>query len=450
MLLTLICFLLSLASFAIGSEYEGFTYNGFQNAPLSQDGVVQIVTNGGFQNATLSLDGVAEIETNGLLKLTNPFAWQYGHAFYSKPFKFKKTPNASALSFSTTFVFTIVQQYPSSVINSGIAFLLTPSKDMSEAPAGQFFDIFSNHVISVEFYATVYEFSNISIYINDSQSVILSAPASYFLDDFRNLSLASGKQMQVWIEYDGLDKLLNVTIAPIHLRKPKIPLLSLHRDISPVLLESMYVGFSSSSIRYRTSLQYTHILGWSFQLNGQAQALDLSHLPSPRLPPKKQSKVLTIELPVILSIIVLTFILGTILLIRRKRKLAVEVEDWELSYGGQRRPIAPRASDENIILVDWVINCRSKGNIFETTDPNLGSNYVKEEMEIVLNLGLLCSHNIAASRPSMRQVVQILANDITLSELSSCGLSSENGHGGEGFNAFAFSGLEESLPSRGR
>ncbi|KAL5719703.1 hypothetical protein ACHQM5_012448 [Ranunculus cassubicifolius] len=115
-----------------------------------------------------------------------------------------------------------------------------------------------------------------------------------------------------------------------------------------------------------------------------------------------------------------------------------------------RRPISPRASDENIILVDWVINCRSKGNIFETTDPNLGSNYVKEEMEIVLNLGLLCSHSIAASRPSMRQVVQILANDITLPELSSCGLSSENGHGGEGFNAFAFSGLEESLPSSGR
>ncbi|KAL5719815.1 L-type lectin-domain containing receptor kinase IV.2 [Ranunculus cassubicifolius] len=115
-----------------------------------------------------------------------------------------------------------------------------------------------------------------------------------------------------------------------------------------------------------------------------------------------------------------------------------------------RRPIAPRASDENIILVDWVINCRSKGNIFETTDPNLGSNYVKEEMEIVLNLGLLCSHSIAASRPSMRQVVRILANDMTLPELSSCGLSSENGHGGEGFNAFAFSGLEESLPSSGR
>ncbi|KAF9601000.1 hypothetical protein IFM89_014985 [Coptis chinensis] len=72
------------------------------------------------------------------------------------------------------------------------------------------------------------------------------------------------------------------------------------------------------------------------------------------------------------------------------------------------------ASDGKIILVDWVVSCWSRGAILETTDPSLVSDYITEEMELVLKLGLLCSHKIPAARPSMRQVVQFLDKEVLM------------------------------------
>ena len=48
--------------------------------------------------------------------------------------------------------------------------------------------------------------------------------------------------MQVWIEYDGVKKKIDVTLAPISVGfsdKPTQPLLSLTRDLSPILNNRM-------------------------------------------------------------------------------------------------------------------------------------------------------------------------------------------------------------------
>ena len=89
-----------------------------------------------------------------------------------------------------------------------------------------------------------------------------------------------------------------------------------------------------------------------------------------------------------------------------------------------RRPIEPRASSEHeLILVDWVFSCWSKGEILQAVDPNLGTDYVAQEVELVLKLGLLCSHSEPVARPTMRQVEQFLEGAILLPELSSLGIS---------------------------
>ncbi|KAG6435784.1 hypothetical protein SASPL_100660 [Salvia splendens] len=78
----------------------------------------------------------------------------------------------------------------------------------------------------------------------------------------------------------------------------------------------------------------------------------------------------------------------------------------------------------NVILVDWVVECMQMGNMFEAVDGKLNSAYVVEEMELVLGLGLLCSHPKAESRPTMRQVVKYLNGDEILplfDRLSSAG-----------------------------
>ncbi|XP_030965298.1 L-type lectin-domain containing receptor kinase IV.2-like [Quercus lobata] len=82
-----------------------------------------------------------------------------------------------------------------------------------------------------------------------------------------------------------------------------------------------------------------------------------------------------------------------------------------------RRPIGLQGLTEDIILVDWVFECWRRGAILDASDPRLEGNYVGEEMELVLKLGLLCSHSVPATRPSMRQVMQFLDGNANLPEL---------------------------------
>ncbi|PKI74327.1 hypothetical protein CRG98_005303 [Punica granatum] len=84
-----------------------------------------------------------------------------------------------------------------------------------------------------------------------------------------------------------------------------------------------------------------------------------------------------------------------------------------------RRPIEARGT-EDLILVDWVYSCWSKGGaILEARDPNLGDEFVAKEVELVLKLGLVCSHAEPEVRPTMRQVVQYLEGDMPIQHLSS-------------------------------
>ena len=87
-----------------------------------------------------------------------------------------------------------------------------------------------------------------------------------------------------------------------------------------------------------------------------------------------------------------------------------------------RRPLEPRGATKDALLLDWVFSHWNRGEILEARDVNLGVDYVAEELELVLKLGLLCSHSEPVARPSMRQVVQFLAGDFPLPELSLLGL----------------------------
>ncbi|XP_058099355.1 L-type lectin-domain containing receptor kinase SIT2-like [Magnolia sinica] len=598
----------------------------------------------GFRGANISLDGAAEITSHGLLILTNS-AQQKGHACYPIPLHFKPSYGKNQ-SFSTNFVFAIVPKYRN-VSSFGAAFVISPSKEFPVGQVGQYMGIFnptnngnlSNHIAAIELDTVLNpEFGDINgnhvgVDINGLDS-ITSAPAAYFSNmsgRFKNLSLISGEPMHVWVEYNGVQNQLNVTLSPIDLPKPDLPLLSSMVDLSSIMLDDMYIGFSSSTMSVPSS---SYILGWSFKMNGQAPALDSSRLPKlPRIGPKKKSELLTIGLPVIVLFSTLTAISAVGLIVRRKIKFAEILEEWEHQYGTHRfsykdlfmatkgftdkellgvggfgrvyrgvlsaskmevavkrvshesrqgmrefiseimslgrlrhrnlvqllgycrrkrelllvydfmpngsldkslfdhpnsmltwsqrfgiikgvasallylheeweqvvlhrdikasnvlldnemngrlgdfglarlydhgtdpqtthmvgtfgylapeltrtgkaststdvfafgafmlevacgkRPIDPQSSADEVILVQWVWECWRRGTILAAADPKLLLDYVMEEMELVLKLGLLCSHRFSAARPSMRQIMQFLDQDVPLPELSSDGL----------------------------
>ena len=84
-----------------------------------------------------------------------------------------------------------------------------------------------------------------------------------------------------------------------------------------------------------------------------------------------------------------------------------------------RRPIEIyNESGEWVLLVDWVFGFWSEGNILGAKDPNLGTEYDQREVEMVLKLGLLCSHSNPHARPTMRQVLHYLSRDAVLPDMS--------------------------------
>ena len=120
--------------------------------------------------------------------------------------------------------------------------------------------------------------NHVGVDINSLESTT-STSASYCATSggFMNLTLISGHLKQVWVEYDGVKKQINVTLAPINVDKPKISLLSLSGDLSPIINKAMYVGFSSTTGSILTS---HYVLGWSFKMNGKAQEVALLNFPS--------------------------------------------------------------------------------------------------------------------------------------------------------------------------
>ncbi|BBN10152.1 protein MpRLK-Pelle_L-LEC13 [Marchantia polymorpha subsp. ruderalis] len=73
-----------------------------------------------------------------------------------------------------------------------------------------------------------------------------------------------------------------------------------------------------------------------------------------------------------------------------------------------------KAPVEQIFLVDWVWEKLDQESLFDVVDPRLGEEFDAKEMKLLLLLGLLCSHPNAGSRPTMREVVEILGGRVAL------------------------------------
>ncbi|KAL4188728.1 hypothetical protein AMTRI_Chr08g203560 [Amborella trichopoda] len=308
----------------------------------------------GFLRSNLSLNGGAEIIQSGALQLTNNSLQVIGHAFYPQPLRFKNTSAGNVPSFSTHFVFAITS--PVYQPASGLTFVISPATQFPEAMYAQYLGLFNrtsngdpqNHVFAVEFDTVQnveFEDKNgqhVGIDLNSLTSNVSEFSAYYTVEGHSTirhaLNLTSEEPIQAWIDYDGAEKLLNVTLSPSGtVGRTGRPLISFKVDLSEILQEFMYVGFSSSTGSIWSSCHY--ILGWSFKMNDRAQDLDLSLLPSyPKT--SKSSRRLSMGSKFAISMAVVMFVVATIsvtiYLIHRRRRNEEVIEDWELEYGPHR------------------------------------------------------------------------------------------------------------------
>nr|CAB3451861.1 unnamed protein product [Digitaria exilis] len=243
--------LINLPGFCVAGN-ESYTFSGFATGAGNN----------------LTLDGTAIVTGEGLLELTNKNANVQGHAFLPTPVQFKDSPNGTVQSFSLTFVFAIISTY-SDASSDGMAFVIAPGIDFSNVSPSQYLGLVklnsndsaptmssSNNYVAVELDTIKNEEFNdidnnhVGIDINTLSSV-QSSTASFYDDKeggmFKSLSLRSGQAMQVWVDYDGKAKQINVTLAPMGWDKPSKPLLSNISDLSAVLTDKAYVGFSAAT-----------------------------------------------------------------------------------------------------------------------------------------------------------------------------------------------------------
>ncbi|PSR95089.1 Lectin-receptor kinase [Actinidia chinensis var. chinensis] len=328
------CFLMVLCvhlnPLALARDESQFIYNGFRGAN------------------NLHLDGSAKIFPNGLLQLTNNSGQQTGRTFYKFPIRFKP----DTLSFSTHFVFAIVPKRKDIGLN-GIAFAISPSMDFRQAVGSQYFGLLnvsnnglaSNHLLAIELDTLMNaEFNDtdgnhVGIDVNSLRSNV-SASAMYYSSNEginKRLDLKSGNPIQVWIDYDEVENQLNVTLAPMKSMKPEKPLLSTQINLSTILSDYVYVGFSGATGSIEGGAHY--VLGWSFNKSGKAQNLQLSELPSlphQRKPREKPGIEITVSL-IAVSTMLIILIMGFLFLYFVRMKKYEEVhEDWEEEYGPHR------------------------------------------------------------------------------------------------------------------
>ncbi|RCV21322.1 hypothetical protein SETIT_4G130200v2 [Setaria italica] len=305
----------------------------------------------GFTGANLTMDGTATVTPVGLLELTNGTLQLKGHAFHPTPLRFREGGGAGAVrSFSASFVFGILSAYPD-ISAHGIVFVVSPTTNFSAALASQYLGLVNvtsngderNRMFAVELDTLQQdEFRDINdnhVGIDVNSLISLnSSDAGYYDDDgsFKNLSLISHEDMRVWVDYDAVSNRINVTLAPLGLVKPAKPLISAIYNLSAVLTDMAYVGFSSATGSFNSR---HYVLGFSFAMDVPAPDIDITKLPKlPREGPKARSKVLEIVLPIASAAVV--FCLGTVIILfmRRRTKYSELREDWEVEFGPHRFP----------------------------------------------------------------------------------------------------------------
>jgi serine/threonine protein kinase len=327
----------------------------------------------------MSLNGVAAFENNGVLRLTNGSLQAVGHAFYSYPIQFKNS-TGEVMSFSTAFAFAMITAHGAR--GEGLAFTISPTKELPGAAPGPYLGLFnasndgnfSNHILAVELDTfkdpefNDLDDNHVGVDINSVVSS-KSVRAVQFMGSDTNkagLDLNSGRVIQAWVEYNSQTNQLDVKVSENSAR-PRSVLLSYNVNLSDILQESMYIGFSASTGSYASS---HYILGWSFNVNGNANNLYLDKLPLlPTGNTKKNHTGLIVGVSVSVALALILVIALTFYIVRRKKKADV-VEAWEHDIGPHRYPYKELKKATGGFKDKELIGSGGFGRVYRGTLPN--------------------------------------------------------------------------------
>ncbi|XP_057492223.1 probable L-type lectin-domain containing receptor kinase S.5 [Actinidia eriantha] len=214
------------------------------------------------------------------------FTNQNGRVMYKKRFKLWVGPNGSESarvgSFNTSFIVNLSPVNNNSVTGEGMAFVVAPDLDLTPGSDGQYLGLTNlttdgndtNHLVAVELDTFKQEFDPDSNHIGlNINSVISNATASLTPLGIKLMSEGTEPVFyNIWVQYDGINKSIKVYIAKTATLflpgptpgptppRPENPVLRSHLDLSRVVNQYSYFGFSAST---SNATQLNCVLRWN-------------------------------------------------------------------------------------------------------------------------------------------------------------------------------------------
>ncbi|CAN8308482.1 unnamed protein product [Cochlearia groenlandica] len=314
-----------------------FIFNGFDDSPSS-----------------LSLYGNATIGSK-TLTLTNQTSFSTGRALHNTRILTKDPSTSSVLPFSTSFIFSM-SPLRNALSGHGIVFLFAPSQGINGTSSAQHLGLFNltnngdprNHIFGIELDVFAnQEFNDrdanhVGIDVNSLNSID-SYTSGFWSESskgrvFKPLKLNDGRNYQVWVDYR--DSIVNVTIQLVGEIRPKTPLLSKALNLSSVMEDYMFVGFTAATGRL---VQSHMILAWSFSNSNFSisDGMITTGLPSFVIPKDSVFKKTWFVFVVVLVCLLVVSLVGFVLFVVARKRLEKArkralMEDWEMEYWPHR------------------------------------------------------------------------------------------------------------------
>ncbi|KAG6542034.1 hypothetical protein Mapa_016544 [Marchantia paleacea] len=266
------------------SNFWYSTHSGLDKVPFSNESIYVFAPASGFTAGGTALCLTQPIPTGEIVNVDAS-----GRGLAILPVQLRDPATNASLSWSTMFSFWIQSN---SVYDPGEGFAFIMSPDNSSTgyagsylgwlnsttdgqPLGNFAVEFDT-VQNAEFQDP--ERYHVGVNVDSLTSKCNQRAGYYAAGEFRQFNLTSDDEIWIyaWIDYDAGKKLVSVTIS-LSKARPVQPLLTCEVDLSTVLREKMYVGFSASTGNDKTPermhMSQHSVYEWSFSSNGSAQNL---------------------------------------------------------------------------------------------------------------------------------------------------------------------------------
>lgn len=191
---------------------------------------------------------------------------------------------------------------------------------------------------------------------------------------FVTVNMRSGQNIHAWIEFNGPENEINVTIVPAGMPRPARTLLSYKNPlIANYIGPEMFVGFSASKTQW---VEVQRLLAWSFSDEGVARDINTTGFPvfrpaNPGSSALSKGAVAGITVGCVVAVVAALFLVYWFWWKRRRdADEDDDIEDWEMEYWPHRYSNEELSLATKAFSNEELLGSGGFGKVYKGTLPN--------------------------------------------------------------------------------